>query len=905
MPQDDPNRQSTHSPGLSEKGLDEADALGPEYRQRITPISQAFLSPKRLETVSRPSMTVLNLTSKAQPFGVVQRWPLEQLGALGDEIAPSHHQASPFHNPEVPLSTLQRQPLQTEQSTYHAQNEPEASTQTPAPDFQPDPGPPPVQISKSVRLPNPVQRSPQLQRQVKQTKAKTLQSLQSQSSQPPTTANAPPQKPLTPSVQKSVIQTQQEPSTPENSVAETPPTPPPAIPPPGHQPTAQPTSDPVLEPPAQRSPDNTETTEPTPGLDSSGSSPAVQASAAPDSAPSTDSPLSDSTDVEPTAAWVQRPETVKQRVQRTKSRILQTLQTTDTSPSSAAAPLQRHPQDQSPAPAPPPSIQSPTASEPTPVSNPPVQRASDSALPSQPEPPPSGDQATVSSSLSTPAEPASISDQETREPISEIIQRSVEDAVEVTAKSVEADRQNLPESIQRKAGQPPSPLTRKGSEKKDLGAASPIPKESLESADYTHVSQSSSLPSSLEPSPSAPLEVTSTPSLQRATTDTDTASSETAPSAAESTEIGLQRERIPDPQDTSADLTSPLRSQPPPDSPATVANAPAPQRQSDTERIPAKPLETDIHPPSESIQRQAEHPQVPLTGEVSEETDSASASSIQRDPLGDADQTVIFPDPSTPVEAVSTPSLQPAADATNRSAPVTDPVTASSTPAKLGAQSQPLQPSQTPISTSPQEAVEPTAKAIQRSIPDQEITAPATEAVQRSPAGVTAETIRATDKPSETDIHPPSESIQRQAEPPQAPLTGEISEAADSVSASPIQREPLEGTDQPAISPDSSTPIEATSTPSLSQAPPDSPVTIADQPSLSPAPPSSTDSPATVAHPPTLLQRQADTERGLAAATDEPSKTDIPPPSESIQRQAEPPQPPLKEGQRDSTPVKK
>ena len=89
MLQDDPNRQSTHSPGLSEKGLDEADALGPEYRQRITPIGQAFLSPKRLETVSRPSMTVLNLTSKAQPFGVVQRWPLEQVGALGDEIAPS------------------------------------------------------------------------------------------------------------------------------------------------------------------------------------------------------------------------------------------------------------------------------------------------------------------------------------------------------------------------------------------------------------------------------------------------------------------------------------------------------------------------------------------------------------------------------------------------------------------------------------------------------------------------------------------------------------------------------------------------------------------------------------------------------------------------------------------------
>ena len=97
----------------------------------------------------------------------------------------------------------------------------------------------------------------------------------------------------------------------------------------------------------------------------------------------------------------------------------------------------------------------------------------------------------------------------------------------------------------------------------------------------------------------------------------------------------------------------------------------------------------------------------------------------------------------------------------------------------MGAQSQPLQPPQTPISTSPQEAVEPTAQAIQRSTPDQAITPPTTQAAQRSPEGAAAETIGATaeaiqrfteNQASDASAAALDPNIQRPAEPTVAQL---------------------------------------------------------------------------------------------------------------------------------------
>ncbi|MEO0490787.1 MAG: hypothetical protein AAFZ49_14705, partial [Cyanobacteria bacterium J06659_2] len=77
MAQDAPN-QPNHSPGPAHGGLDDPNVLGADYRQRITPLGQPFLSPKRLEPISRPSMAVLNISQTEQSLGVIQQWPVEQ-----------------------------------------------------------------------------------------------------------------------------------------------------------------------------------------------------------------------------------------------------------------------------------------------------------------------------------------------------------------------------------------------------------------------------------------------------------------------------------------------------------------------------------------------------------------------------------------------------------------------------------------------------------------------------------------------------------------------------------------------------------------------------------------------------------------------------------------------------------
>ena len=75
MSQHAPNRQSSRTPELSTRGVKDIDSLGPEYQQRITPMGQSYITLKPLQTFIRHSgMTVLNLKSKAQSLGVIQRW---------------------------------------------------------------------------------------------------------------------------------------------------------------------------------------------------------------------------------------------------------------------------------------------------------------------------------------------------------------------------------------------------------------------------------------------------------------------------------------------------------------------------------------------------------------------------------------------------------------------------------------------------------------------------------------------------------------------------------------------------------------------------------------------------------------------------------------------------------------
>ena len=283
MSQDAPDRQSTHTRGHSDQGINDANSLGPEYRQRITPIGQSFLSPKRLEPVSRQSIAVLDLTPPMRPFGIIQHWSNESFGNLGEAIAPSANSLVDYHpspfaeglqtrtiqpdrlpsdpSSNTPLSptpsaTAEIPALQTQSEANYSfnalpiqhqtsspssdkvnpnplQRQPEDAEQptspidslapTATPDSQPSKQPPPVQISKNLRLPTLLQRSPHLQHQVKSAKAQILRSLQSQSPHPPTVSDANPQQPPAPSNKEPVIPTTRQPLDPRGAVAEPPP----------------------------------------------------------------------------------------------------------------------------------------------------------------------------------------------------------------------------------------------------------------------------------------------------------------------------------------------------------------------------------------------------------------------------------------------------------------------------------------------------------------------------------------------------------------------------------------------------------------------------------------------------------------------------------------------------------
>lgn len=68
----------------SNTGWKDPNALGPAYRQRITPLGQPFLSLQRLATVSQGQMTVLNLGSQAtSSFDLLQRWPDGEISESG------------------------------------------------------------------------------------------------------------------------------------------------------------------------------------------------------------------------------------------------------------------------------------------------------------------------------------------------------------------------------------------------------------------------------------------------------------------------------------------------------------------------------------------------------------------------------------------------------------------------------------------------------------------------------------------------------------------------------------------------------------------------------------------------------------------------------------------------------
>ncbi|NER84479.1 MAG: hypothetical protein F6K42_34135, partial [Leptolyngbya sp. SIO1D8] len=209
MPQDTPNHQPDSVTDLSQRGVDDADALGPEYRQRITPIGQSFLAPKRLEPISRPNMAVLNMAPGDQPLSMIQQWPLETVDTLGEGVTETSALSPNLFASDNTALAVDQTPAVAEQAGQSVQrfqepavqaapsqaNSPEPPASQPQqdsnesgesasathPGLQRQPTPPPVQVSEPVRLPTPTQRSPQLQRQVKNAKSKALQFLQAQS----------------------------------------------------------------------------------------------------------------------------------------------------------------------------------------------------------------------------------------------------------------------------------------------------------------------------------------------------------------------------------------------------------------------------------------------------------------------------------------------------------------------------------------------------------------------------------------------------------------------------------------------------------------------------------------------------------------------------------------------------
>ncbi|MEM9217604.1 MAG: hypothetical protein AAGD25_25100 [Cyanobacteria bacterium P01_F01_bin.150] len=167
MSQSPTHTNADSAPAVLNANAEDIDALGPAHRQRITPLGQSFLSPKKLAPVSHSHMAVLHLARQQRsPFGVIQDWPDISTGA--------------FDRSEQPLGIgtemVQRWPddqqeITTNPSPIHNSGQ-EQSTSVPAP---PNPITPP-----HSHLPGVMRRSSALKRQVKQTKTKILRSLQAQ-----------------------------------------------------------------------------------------------------------------------------------------------------------------------------------------------------------------------------------------------------------------------------------------------------------------------------------------------------------------------------------------------------------------------------------------------------------------------------------------------------------------------------------------------------------------------------------------------------------------------------------------------------------------------------------------------------------------------------------------------------
>ena len=381
MAQDISDHPIAHTADPVNQGLDEADALGPEYRQRITPIGQPFLSPKRLEPIVHRSMAVLDLTPTAQPLNILQFWPEETFGTFDGAIASaspnlltidnasiqphpsslnlSQIPSTPYHqnvSKFTPQASIARSPTNSQVKRQEEPGKPGGRggktqatphSDAPNPALQKAPSPP-VQISKGFRLLTPAQRSPQLQRQLKHVKAKTLRSLQSLSlqqtsqvhinSQPaPVRSGEQPttQRPPQPSLAIQTVQTQ--------NLASPPPPAAPAAPAAIDHATTSAPAAPDVQPQNLASPTpSAPSASPAASADIQRQNPASPSS--PAASPSSPAPLASAPTVQPenlassqhplekVTRLLQRSETVKQQIQNTKSHIVDSIQKSDIAP---------------------------------------------------------------------------------------------------------------------------------------------------------------------------------------------------------------------------------------------------------------------------------------------------------------------------------------------------------------------------------------------------------------------------------------------------------------------------------------------------------------------------------------------------------------------------------------------
>ncbi|MEM6254095.1 MAG: hypothetical protein AAF821_14350 [Cyanobacteria bacterium P01_D01_bin.156] len=201
------------------------ETLGPEYTQRITPLGQTYITLKPLQSFTQSTIAVL----QRQPLGRLQPWSTDGLASFSQhwttsdssmgemDTVPSDYGSSVLQPQLFPASPQSTVASEISRQPYHSQisSEVEADAvttqdvQRQLEQRQPYPLPPSelqqneshsvsladdefaeptvdsphkgstVQRSPSVYLPKPVQRSPQLQRQIKSSKSKILRSLQS------------------------------------------------------------------------------------------------------------------------------------------------------------------------------------------------------------------------------------------------------------------------------------------------------------------------------------------------------------------------------------------------------------------------------------------------------------------------------------------------------------------------------------------------------------------------------------------------------------------------------------------------------------------------------------------------------------------------------------------------------